>query len=240
MFTTKYLAKKTKILLYNESVIQIENLTDGDILMGSDSTGKKILNLHIDKGPLFTIIPQCNWAEPYTVGQNHTLTLILSKTLKNIITNKVSKITIVKYIQNNRLKIIEYPWIKYGGENDSLKHAKNHLKNAVYNKSGDIVKINIETYLKQPPLWKILYHTFQVPINPANDVEKRLEMLNSPFYSNKIHLARSLGYRVSNGKINNIRENIITSPIQISQTKSEEFIVFQTTGNILLHDFTVC
>lgn len=65
--------KGTKILMYDGSVKNVEDIIVGDLLMGDDSTPRKVLSLARGKEELFKI--HQNKGEDYVVNRSHILTL---------------------------------------------------------------------------------------------------------------------------------------------------------------------
>lgn len=65
--------KGTKILMYDGSVKNVEDIVVGDLLMGDDSTPRKVLSLARGEEELFKI--HQNKGEDYVVNRSHILTL---------------------------------------------------------------------------------------------------------------------------------------------------------------------
>ena len=74
----KCLGKGTKILMFDGSLKEVENITTGDRLMGADSTPRKVLSLSRGKGQMYWI--RQNKGTDYRVNENHILSLKRSKT----------------------------------------------------------------------------------------------------------------------------------------------------------------
>jgi len=69
----KCLGKGTPVLKYNGEIVPIEQIKEGDILMGPDSTPRKVLKTNQGKGPLYEIQP--NKGEPWVCNDVHVMTL---------------------------------------------------------------------------------------------------------------------------------------------------------------------
>jgi len=69
----KCLAKRTKILMYDGSLKNVEDVIIGDLLMGDDSTPRKVMSLARGKEEMFDIIQFKE--EKYTVNKSHILSL---------------------------------------------------------------------------------------------------------------------------------------------------------------------
>lgn len=65
--------KGTKILMFDGSIKNVEDIVVGDLLMGDDSTPRKVLSLARGREELFTI--HQNKGEDYVVNRSHILTL---------------------------------------------------------------------------------------------------------------------------------------------------------------------
>lgn len=63
----------TKILMYNGTIKNVEDVEIDDVLMGDDSTPRNVLSLCLGREEMYDIIP--TKGEKYTVNKNHILTL---------------------------------------------------------------------------------------------------------------------------------------------------------------------
>ena len=77
----KCLAKGTRVLKYSGKIEVVENIKPNDLLMGDDSTPRKVLSTTSGKEELYRIIP--NKGEPFTANASHILSL--KRTNKGII-----------------------------------------------------------------------------------------------------------------------------------------------------------
>lgn len=73
----KCLAKGTKILMYDGYIKQVENLILHDLIMGDDSTPRRILSLTNGRDEMYDVINTLT-DEKYSVNQEHILSLIVS------------------------------------------------------------------------------------------------------------------------------------------------------------------
>lgn len=110
--------KNTKILLYNGGVKNIQDININDIVMGDDSTPRKVLELYNGIGQIYKIE---QLTDTYYVNENHILSL---STLKGSIINISVKDYILlpdiiknnlygyrKVIEFNTFQIIENPYV---------------------------------------------------------------------------------------------------------------------------------
>jgi hypothetical protein len=85
-------AKGTKILMYNNSVKNVEDVNVGDIVMGDDSTPRNVIQLCRGNSKMYRIEHRNNQGEPYIVNDRHKLVL------KNINTLDVIEIKVSDYL----------------------------------------------------------------------------------------------------------------------------------------------
>jgi hypothetical protein len=87
-------AKGTKVLLYNGSSKNIEDINVGDILLGDDSKPRDVLQLCRGYSKMYKISHQNNMGEPYVVNEKHKLVL------KNINNGNILEIKVCDYLNN--------------------------------------------------------------------------------------------------------------------------------------------
>lgn len=124
-------AKDSPILMFDGSIKFVQNIQFGDLIMGDDSTPRKVLSLGSGVDEMFEIIPEYG-AEPFTVNKDHILCLY------NIETIEILEISVRDYLalpehlkQNLKLyqKAIEFvekpildnPWL-IGNRYDTYNH----------------------------------------------------------------------------------------------------------------------
>src|ERR1700744_2494325 len=71
--TGKCFAKSTSILMYDGTIKLIENIEVGDLVMGDDSTPRKVLEIHSGIDELYSVNP--TKGDPYIVNSQHVLCL---------------------------------------------------------------------------------------------------------------------------------------------------------------------
>ncbi len=78
----KCLGFNTKVLMYDGTIKMVQDVIAGDLLMGDDSTPRKVLNTNVGNGNLFKIIPTkgeswiCNDVHVLTIHHEHKNILI--------------------------------------------------------------------------------------------------------------------------------------------------------------------
>lgn len=75
--TGKCEARDTPILMYDGTIKLVQDIVEGDEVMGWDSTPRKVWGLDRGQAPLWKVIP--TKGEPFTVTQNHILPLKMKK-----------------------------------------------------------------------------------------------------------------------------------------------------------------
>lgn len=74
----KCFGKGTRILMYDGSIKNVENIIEGDLIMGNDSTPRKVIGLARGREQMYKVIP--NRGEPYIVNESHILSLKFGST----------------------------------------------------------------------------------------------------------------------------------------------------------------
>ena len=67
----KCFGKGTEILMADGSVKNVEDVVDGDKVMGDDSESRIVIETHVGSGPLYRVVP--TKGVPFVVSGNHTL-----------------------------------------------------------------------------------------------------------------------------------------------------------------------
>ncbi len=107
----KCLGLGTPIIMFDGTIKQVENIKVGELLMGPDSTPRKVLSLARGKENLYKI-NQLN-GDPYTVNESHILSL------KHTNSKEVVNISVRDYLQKNKSFKHEMKSYKAGVEFES-------------------------------------------------------------------------------------------------------------------------
>lgn len=101
----KCLKKGTKILMYNGTLKNVEDVEIGDIVMGDDSTPRNVLETYSGIGEMFKVSQ--NNSKDYIVNKEHTLSLYVSSTNSVNNSNKPCMIEIQgkKYLKGDIVDI---------------------------------------------------------------------------------------------------------------------------------------
>ena len=138
--TGKCHAKDTPILMYDGSIKMVQDIIEGDELMGDDSTPRKVLSLARGQDEMYDIIP--TKGEKYTVNSEHILCL---KPSRLSVTKKKTASSVkytARYINNKTGKINS----KIFG---TKEEAEQYL-DTMQNDKNYILEIPLNEYLKLP------------------------------------------------------------------------------------------
>ena len=139
----KCLAKGTKILMFDGTLKNVEDIQVGDVIMGDDSTPRNILALGKGKDQMYRIDDVKG--EKYTVNSEHILTLTYAHS-KIIQDDKKGSRYRVKWFDNNKISIVSKNFsYKNEPKEDAYEKAKLFLDSIDENKVCDI---SIKDYLK--------------------------------------------------------------------------------------------
>ena len=137
-------AKNTPILMYDGSIKLVQNIEVGDVIMGDNSTPRKVLNLGGGTDMMYDIIPIKG--EKYTVNSEHILCLKQSGsgTIKSI--NNANNIAFKTIRFDNKSKSLKYKTFR------SYEQAETYLKG--FNEEENITEISVKEYLALPEFIK--------------------------------------------------------------------------------------
>lgn len=134
----KCFGKGTQLLMFDGSIRKVEDIIQGDLLMGPDSTPRRVISLARGTDRLYRIssVGQKDGIDEYVVNSSH----ILSFKITSLGTSK---------------------WKTKKGYNTKEKHG---YVNGQKVKSGDIVNISVEDYLKLPKYQKHILKSWKPTI----------------------------------------------------------------------------
>jgi hypothetical protein len=149
----------TDILMYDGSIKKVQDIKEEELLMGDDSTPRKVLSLARGQDFMYEIIPVKG--EKYTVNQEHILCLKISG--KPRLENYKQKYWRVRWFENNKC-------ISKTFSLDKKQEALNFRNNI---DQQDIVEIAVKDYIKLSNKTKHILKGYKVPIEFT---EKELEL----------------------------------------------------------------
>ncbi|MCZ8197205.1 MAG: replicative DNA helicase [Flavobacterium sp.] len=95
----KCLGKGTKVLMYDGSLKNVEDVVEGELLMGDDSTSRKVLSIARGQEKMFWI--HQNKAMSYRVNESHILSLKRSRNEGKHKKGEVLNITVKEYLEKS-------------------------------------------------------------------------------------------------------------------------------------------
>ena len=139
----------TKIMMYTGVLKNVEYIKIGDILMGDDSTPRKVLETHKGNGQLYKIIPENG--ESYIVNGKHILALKYSNINNIQYQEKIKKYCVCYTTFENNIPVRKTKFFDVLGREQKDKvytKAVNFLKNKYYKFStNNIIEISVEKYI---------------------------------------------------------------------------------------------
>lgn len=142
----------TEILMFSGKIKLVQDIVVGDLLMGDDSTPRKVLSLARGKDIMYDIIP--TKGEKYTVNQEHILCLRVSSN-PNISKSNINKSWQVQWFENFSFKCQRFKI------NDKLG-ALEFMKTI---KQQEIVEIAVKDYVKLPKSIKHILKGYKIAID---------------------------------------------------------------------------
>ena len=148
----------TPIIMYDGTIKMVQDIQVGDLLMGDDSTPRKVLSLARGIDDMYDIIPVKG--DKYTVNKEHILVL------KN--TKKEAWI-------RNRLSTFDVIWWENNNENSKTFNNETdaHLfLEKIKDKHQQFTEIEVKNYIKQSNNFKHHFKGYRVPVEfPHIDLE---------------------------------------------------------------------
>ena len=146
MGSGKCTAVDTPILMYDGTIKMVQNVEIGDLLMGDDSTPRKVLSLARGIDEMYDIIPIKG--DKYTVNQEHILCLRASSYPSfNTNDNKRNHSYNVQWVEDNQFQSKTFTFNPNDLENRKKQEteAKNFIKTIT---NEQVIEITVNDYLK--------------------------------------------------------------------------------------------
>ena len=160
-------AKGTPIMMSDGRIELVENIKEGDFLMGDNSKPRKVISLARGKDKMYDIIPVKG--ETYRVNQEHILCLKASGFPKMCRNNHKSNTNYnVQWIQNNEFQSKTFTFNKEKNNEPQMKEeAEKFYKLITTNTetSDSIIEIAVKDYLELSNKKKGFLKGYKVPIH---------------------------------------------------------------------------
>lgn len=206
MFSGKCFKRGTNVLMYDGSTKRVENLVNGDSLMGDDSKARIVSNFHNGFRRLYTVralesFYGGTFADDYTVTGNHILSLILASPIDEIGEDFDEKYTFYVYVQDHRIRYKLFPWAKFINRGEATLTAQEYAKIVRKNSAGDLLQINVKKFMSAGKEWQKMYMGYQVPVDfPEQPVT------SDPYI---------IGDLIGDGKLDDIPQEYITNSAEV-------------------------
>jgi hypothetical protein len=257
----KCLAKDTPILLFNGRIKKVQDIEIGDLLMGDDSSPRKVMTLAQGREEMYKIVQQD--AESYTVNKSHILSLkknsgeIIDISIKEYINlSDIEKGLLYGYrvaIEFESHKVNIHPFTLGYWLTSTRKCFPNSLKKElqrynildakripqIYKSNSRRVRKELLTGLLSTQSKSINYTIIKLDSEIlANDiifVSRSLGLTSYIYNYNEIYISAS----IENGKLCLVKS--LNSPISIKYKGISDYYGFTIDNNhrFLLGDFTV-
>lgn len=145
----KCLAKDTPILMYDGSICVVQNIQKGDLLMGDDSTPRKVLSTCTGKEMMYMI--KQDYGLDYVVNESHILSLKLTKEPYISVDGGIYQVTWFDYEDVKQRSF------------SNVDQATKFIETVT--RKGDIIDISVLEYLKRSESWKDAFKGYKVPID---------------------------------------------------------------------------
>ncbi len=97
--TGKCLARGTPVLMWDGRIVLVQDVREGDWLMGPDNYPRKVLSLASGREEMFRVTPKKG--DPYTVNRSHILSLKMTKVHQHA-KGRIVNISVDDYLKSNR------------------------------------------------------------------------------------------------------------------------------------------
>ena len=177
----------TKILMYDGSFKNVEDVVVGDKVMGQDSKERNVLELCRNSDEMYKIISDTG--EPYIVNKNHKLVL------KSYSTKSIIEMKVIDYLENckerNQLRLFRNK-IFFKEVNVENKNINEAIEKSFENKIiPQEYKINNE-YTRRIFILTLMYTKGKRCVDGTICIQSE----NETFLNDVIFIARSIGLRV--------------------------------------------
>jgi len=194
----KCLGYNTPVLLYSGKIERVQNIKQGDFLMGDDSTPRKVISTTTGKEKLFRI--KQSYGDDFIVNKSHILSLKLTKN-PDIFFNEDGYL--VRWFDKNSKKENKFIYdtrLMDKGYKQCLDFIK------TLPKQGYTIDLSVDEYLTRSDEWKNVFKGYKVPIHFNETIYNSYKIgldlsdLTKNFDSDKFESLIKSGYKVTSIK----------------------------------------
>jgi hypothetical protein len=162
----KCLKKDTPIIMYDGSVKMVQDITQGEQIMGDDSTPRTVLSICRGQEKMYKV--EQSYGDNYTVNESHILSLKL--TAEPRITDLTYKDSYcISWFSKER---VNYKYYNYANKNKQEVHNVVQQFCRFLPKIGTVIDIEVLEYLKRPRSWRMAYKGYKTGVDfPHLDVD---------------------------------------------------------------------
>lgn len=164
----------TKVLMYDGTIKNVEDIKVGDQVMGDDSTPRNVLETHSGTDKMYKV--ENKKGESYTVNSHHILSL--KWTAKKFIFERKERMSFqIRYFDKNKIRVIHKDFsYKDKNKDDVLEEAKEYYDNII----DDLyIDIPIKEYLELSKKYKENLLGYQV--SALTFPEQNIELPIDPY-----------------------------------------------------------
>jgi P4 family phage/plasmid primase-like protien len=244
-------AYDTDIMMFNGTIKKVQNIIEGDKLMGDDSTERNVIDLKRGYSDMFEItmnlLKNSESYEKFTVNGDHILCLKVIK--DNVLNDNIIEIKVRDYlnISNKDEKYVLYK-VGLDFESKEIPLDPYMIGSSLCNENNKSIP-NIYKYNSKDIRLKVLSGIIDSSNNEKNNNQYKVTIKNESLMDDIIYLVRSLGLSIIKDKncSSNIIiydegiENNLCYDFTIKQVNDDNFYGFELDGNhrYLMGDFTV-
>ena len=153
----KCLAKDTKVIMYDGSMKNVQDIRKDELLMGDDSLPRKVESICHGKEMMYKV--KQFYGDDYVVNESHILSLKLDKNPWYTDEHKKRSYYVYWYTEKGT-HVRTFPYNK--NKRKVLSYIEGFMKTLP--QKGNIINIPVVEYLKRSRIWKSVYKGFKVEI----------------------------------------------------------------------------
>ena len=149
----------TPVIMFDGTIKMIQNIKEGDTVMGDDSTVRNVLNVSSGYETMFKVSQ--DYGDDYTVNKSHILSLMLVKPPK-IVDDFAKKFFGVSWFSFEKMHTKTF---NYSFRSKEIVYAEVLAFEKALLKIGSIIDIPIIDYINRPKSWKSAFKGYKTAIN---------------------------------------------------------------------------